>query len=166
VPVHRLRAEPPLERSASGGDPQFRRRLVVGGVWLVAAGAAAGLWRLAALFETRPSVPPAPALAKAPARPLAPHVRTDVGDAAPWVRAAGDGWQLVHQLSAHHVLVLEVETERTGEALAIARQLAEPVRAHYTEILVYVFRPGRRGGLPAARVQWTPRSGYEATWYR
>jgi hypothetical protein len=77
----------------------------------------------------------------------------------------GDGWKVVHQLSAHHVLVLEVETTRVQEAAAIAQQLAEPVHDRYSEIMVYFYRPGRRGGAPATRVQWTPKGGYLETTY-
>ena len=71
----------------------------------------------------------------------------------------------MRQTSAHYMLVLEVETERVAEAGPIARQLADPVKDRYTEVMVYVYRPGRRGGLPAARVQWTRRDGYVLTEY-
>lgn len=80
-------------------------------------------------------------------------------------RPSGDGWKVVHQLSAHHVLVVEVETTRVHEAAEIAQQLAEPVKASYSEIMVYFFGPGGRGRLLAARVQWTPKGGYVETRY-
>ena len=71
-----------------------------------------------------------------------------------------EGWKVVEQLSAHHVLVLEVETERLHEARAIAQQLVGPVADRYSEVLIYYYRPGQRGKLAARRVQWTPRGDY------
>ncbi len=128
-------------------------RLVGVVAWCVALAAVVGIWRLGADLTDR----------RAPARA--------VPDNASRMRTAftpgpsGYGWKVVHQLSAHHILVLEVETVRVPEATAIAQQLAEPVKDRYSEIMIYVFRPGRRGGLPAARVQWTPKSGYVETRY-
>lgn len=128
-------------------------RLIGVVVWCVALAAVVGIWRLGADLTGRP----------APARA--------VPDNAPRMRTAfipgpsGDGWKVVHQLSAHHILVLEVETSRVQEAAPIAQQLAEPVKARYSEIVVYFFRPGTRGSLPAARVQWTPKNGYLETQY-
>jgi hypothetical protein len=69
-------------------------------------------------------------------------------------------WTVVHQLSAHNILVVEVETARLDEAGAIAQQLTEPVKDRYSEILVYLYRPGTHGQLAARRVQWTPTTGY------
>lgn len=141
------------------------RRVAMVAVWASVLATGVAAWRLIGLLSGGPPPAPAGAAGGAPDGRRAPAVRTDVGDASPWWQRGGEGWQVVHQLSAHHVLVVEVETERVGEALAIAHQLVDPVKAHYTECLVYIFRPGRRGGLPAARVQWTPRGGYVATWY-
>lgn len=73
---------------------------------------------------------------------------------------SAEGWKVVDQLSAHHVLVLEVETERLDEARAIAQQLVGPVADRYSEVLIYYYRPGQRGKLAARRVQWTPRGDY------
>jgi hypothetical protein len=128
-------------------------RLIGVAVWVAAVAALAGLWRLAEDLGKRPAPTSAPtAAAPVPRRAFLP---------APF----GDGWRVVHQLSAHRVLVLEVETERVQEASPIARQLAEPVKSRYAEIMIYYFRPGRRGGLPAARVEWTPRGGYDLRRY-
>jgi hypothetical protein len=129
------------------------RRGIIALVWLVAALAVVGLWLAAHDLSDRPQPPAPPNLARALAEPAVP--------AGP----SGDGWKVVHQTSAHYMLVLEVETERVAEAGAIAQQLADPVKDRYAEVLVYLFRPGRRGGLPAARVQWTRRGGYDVTQY-
>jgi hypothetical protein len=76
-----------------------------------------------------------------------------------------DGWRVVRSLAAHRVLVVEVETGRPQQARAIALQLVEPQKDRYTEVMIYVYRPGRRGVGPNRRVQWTPRRGYVETIY-
>ena len=129
------------------------RRGIIAFIWLVTAAAVVGLWRAADGLSERPQPPGAPNLTRAAAEPAAS------------TGPSGDGWRVVRQTSAHYMLVLEVETERVAEAGPIARQLADPVKDRYTEVMVYVYRPGRRGGLPAARVQWTRRDGYVLTEY-
>lgn len=122
-------------------------------VWLATGVAVVALWFAARDLGDRRLPQAAPAAPPAARKAFLPG-------------PSGDGWKVVHQTSAHHMLVLEVETERVTEAVQIARQLTEPVKDRYTEVMVYVFRPGRRGGLPAARVQWSHRAGYEETVYQ
>ena len=55
----------------------------------------------------------------------------------PIVSTAGDGWRLVEQFSAHHALILKVETERLWAAKSITHELIEPVISSYNEVLVY-----------------------------
>jgi hypothetical protein len=74
-------------------------------------------------------------------------------------------WTVTEHLSAHNVLIAQVETEYLDEALAIAQQLTEPIRAKYAEVLIYFHRPGRPDTLPPRRVQWTPQRGYIQTSY-
>lgn len=74
-------------------------------------------------------------------------------------------WTVTEQLSAHNVLIAQVETMYLHEAVAIAQQLTEPVKAKYAEVLIYFHRPGRPDTLPPRRVQWTPTSGYVETRY-
>jgi hypothetical protein len=63
--------------------------------------------------------------------------------------------------SAQRALVVEVDTRRLNEAVAIAQQIVEPVKDRYDEILVYFFdRPDATPRLAALRVQWTPADGY------
>jgi len=124
------------------------RRGIVTLVWVAAALAVVGLWIAARDLTDRPP----PSVETAPRQP-------------PRSGLSGDGWTVVRQTSAHYMLVIEVETERVADAGRIAQQLTEPAKDRYTEILVYVFRPGRRGGLPAVRVQWTHRGGYNTTEY-
>jgi len=128
------------------------RRGIIALVWFSAALAVVGLWIAARDLTDRP-LPAGVTSTRAPARQ------------APGPALSGDGWTIVRQTSAHYMLVLEVESERVAEADRIARQLTEPVKDRYTEVMVYVYRRGQRGGLPAARVQWTHRGGYEVTEY-
>lgn len=74
-------------------------------------------------------------------------------------------WTVTEQLVAGSVLVLQVETTRLGEASAIARQLVEPRKARFAEVMIYFHRPGRPATLPPRRVQWSPDRGYVETDY-
>ena len=125
----------------------MKSRLGIIALWLVALVGIAGLVRLLSLVSGPPP------------RPL-----IEAAVPADTVRGTyfppAEGWRVVEQLSAHHVLVLEVETGRLQEARAIAQQLVGPVADRYSEVLVYFYHPGQRGTLAARRVQWTPRGGY------
>ena len=74
-------------------------------------------------------------------------------------------WTLTEHLSAHHVLIGQVETEYLHEAMFIAQQLTEPLKDKYAEVLIYFHRPGRPDTLPPRRVQWTRKNGYVETLY-
>jgi hypothetical protein len=74
--------------------------------------------------------------------------------------AAGHGWTVTRSLSAHRVMVVEIEAERVDDARRIAIQIVEPLKERYAEILIYAYRRGSEAGLAARRVQWTPRGGY------
>jgi hypothetical protein len=58
------------------------------------------------------------------------------------------------------MLVLEVETVRPAEAVAIAQQLTEPYKNRYDEVLVLFFEPHATPRLAIRRVQWTRAQGY------
>jgi hypothetical protein len=74
-------------------------------------------------------------------------------------------WTVTEHLSAHNVLIAQVETNYLHEAVAIAQQLTEPIKDKYAEVLIYFHRPGRPDTLPPKRVQWTPTTGYVETTY-
>ena len=74
-------------------------------------------------------------------------------------------WTVTEHLSAHNVLIAQVETEHLSEAVAIAQQLTEPIKAKYAEVLIYFHRPGRPDTPPPRRVQWTAARGYIETRY-
>lgn len=74
-------------------------------------------------------------------------------------------WVVTEQFSAHRVLIAHVETRFLDEAVAIAQQIAEPVKDRYAEILIYFHRPGRPDTLAPRRVQWNRTHGYRETRY-
>ena len=78
----------------------------------------------------------------------------------PWAR-----WSVTEHLSAHFVLIAHVETDYLHEAMSIARQIADPVKRRYAEVLIYFHRPGRPDTPAPRRVQWTAKTGYVETVY-
>src|SRR6266850_6165289 len=44
------------------------------------------------------------------------------------------GWTVKRAYSAHHTMVVDVEAEHPSEALAIAREVVEPLRNRYDEV--------------------------------
>jgi hypothetical protein len=69
------------------------------------------------------------------------------------------GWTVKRAYSAHRTMVVEVEADHpTSQALAIAREVVEPLGNRYDEVLVYMRDPDAPDA--ARRVQWTPRGGY------
>ena len=126
-------------------------KLVLVGTW-VAAGCGIGVAAFA-IYEvkrTQTSHPQAMSIERAPARQ----------NHNPWAR-----WSLTEHRSAHNTLVAHVETDHLNEAVAIAQQIAEPVKDRYAEVLIYFHRPGRPDTLPPRRIQWTPTTGYVETVY-
>ena len=92
------------------------------------------------VLVTTPPVPPSAAV-----RPGRPSMR-------------GLGWQVVDYLSAHRVLVVNVQTYRMDEAMDIAVELIGPLQEGYSEVLVYFHHPHE--ALAARRVQWSLASGF------
>jgi hypothetical protein len=72
----------------------------------------------------------------------------------------GQGWRVVNTTSAHRMMVVDVDTGRIGEAVAIAHQIVGPLQERYDEVLVFFFEPGVTPRRASLRVQWTPRGGY------
>ena len=131
--------------------------------WILGAGALVQLAILGVLFSSlgglhvpdrRPSSfllppvkPPKPADRPAPQR-------DGVGPQSQFI------WWVADQLAAHGVLIVHVETDRVDAAIAIARQLIEPVKSSYVEVLVYFYPAGKTRERALTRVQWTPQAGY------
>ena len=128
----------------------MRKALLVA-VWIAAAGSIVLLGL--AVYEVKRTPPVQP-------KPIMVEVMSPRQKHNPGLR-----WTVTEHLSAHHVLIAQVETEYLHEAMAIAQQLTEPVKEKYAEVLIYFHRPGRPDTLPPRRVQWTPTSGYVETSY-
>ncbi len=127
-----------------------RAALVV--VWFLGCAVITGAWWLVSTAKRSPDRSPAALSAQTP--PAVKRV------AVPWAR-----WTVTEQLVASSVLVLQVETHYPDEALAIARELVEPQKARFAEVMIYFHRPGRPSTLPPRRVQWSPDRGYVETDY-
>jgi hypothetical protein len=108
----------------------------------------AGMLILYVFVSTHPAGPP-----PAPPKPKPAIVSPQPG-------ASAFSWRLLGATSAERMLVLEVETARAAEAVAIAQQLTEPYKDRYDEVLVLIFEPGDEPRLPRRRVQWTRKGGY------
>ncbi len=126
-------------------------RLGLFAVWAVASSATLAIGLLGRELIRQPVIAHSPPPATDRPRPSNPN---------PWAR-----WALTEQLSAHYVLISHVETQYLEEAMSIARQIADPIKTRYSEVLIYFHRPGRPDTLPPRRVQWTPAHGYVETIY-
>ena len=126
-------------------------RLLVGGVlWLTAIVlfAAALQWS----GRARPAPPPAPVTALARSLNRLQSNETQ------------QRWYVIKATSAHHVMVLDVETEHVDEAASIAAEIVDGARrSAYEEILIYVRMIGNGHGPAVRRVQWTPAGGFVET---
>jgi hypothetical protein len=120
-------------------------------IWLAAAGGIAVLGF--AVYEVKRTPPVQP-------KPIVVDVMAPRQQHNPATR-----WTVTEHLSAHHVLIAQVETIHLQEAVSIAQQLTEPIKEKYAEVMIYFHRPGRPDTLPPRRVQWTRRHGYRETRY-
>jgi hypothetical protein len=108
-----------------------------------------------------------------PAQPRVASVTTDTRPAAlpppPAPPRAGTrypGWTVTSAYSAHHMMVVEVETDLPDTARQIAAQVVEPLKDRYDEVLIYIRTPRTpKEDLPERRIQWTRRAGYVETIY-
>ena len=116
----------------------MRRRLlvlVVGGVILLGAGAAA----ITSLGVFEP-VAPNPDIRPAPLGPA--------------------DWKETRRYSVLRVLIVEGNTASLDRAVEIANMIARPSAEAYDEVLVYL-----RSGQKTRRVQWTKAAGYKVLDY-
>jgi hypothetical protein len=123
---------------------------IVGGVvWLVAI----ALFAVAVHWSDRPRrVPPLTAV---------PTLLRELSAARASQFKEGEAWTVTKVTSAHHVLVVNVDAERVGNAQAIAVEIVQPVESRgFDEILVYVWRIHKHKAYADRRVQWTPKGGY------
>jgi hypothetical protein len=98
---------------------------------------------------------------RVPALTPAPTLLRELNAARASTLKEGESWVVTKVTSAHHILVVNVEADRIGDAQAIAAEIVAPVRDRkYDEILVYVRQMHSRKGFADRRVQWTPKGGY------
>ena len=126
------------------------QRVILVTIWALALSVVLGVGYLIYDIQVRRSVPPTRGA-------NLPGVRQQP---VPWAR-----WTVTESLSAHHVLIAHIETRYLDEALSIAKQVADPVKFRYAEIVLYFHRPGRPDLLPPRKIVWTPDRDYEVTNY-
>lgn len=77
---------------------------------------------------------------------------------------AGPRYTVAKRTTAHHMLVLDVETRDPEDALELTEVITRDDRARYEEILVFFHQPHHRRAL--RRVQWTRQDGFVEWVYR
>ena len=78
-----------------------------------------------------------------------------------------EAWRIVKMATGEDIITIELEVNDMATASDVARELAEPLKARYSEILVYVYANGEQAGdhFPARRIQWNKRDGFVETNY-
>ena len=126
------------------------RLLAISGgvVWLLSI----GLIAFAVHWSDRPRVPPLAAV---------PTLLRELSAARASQFKDGEAWAVTKVTSAHHVLLVNIDAERVGNAQTIAAEIVAPVKDRgFDEILVYVWRTHKHKPFADRRVQWTPKGGY------
>ena len=126
------------------------RLLAISGgvVWLLSI----GLIAFAVHWSDRPRVPPLAAV---------PTLLLELSAARASQFKEGEAWVVTKVTSAHHVLLVNIDAERVGNAQTIAAEIVAPVKDRgFDEILVYVWRTHKHKPFADRRVQWTPKGGY------
>ena len=126
------------------------RLLAISGgvVWLLSI----GLIAFAVHWSERPRVPPLAAV---------PTLLRELSAARASQFKEGEAWVVTKVTSAHHVLLVNIDAERVGNAQTIAAEIVAPVKDRgFDEILVYVWRTHKHKPFADRRVQWTPKGGY------
>lgn len=126
------------------------RLLAISGgvVWLLSI----GLIALAVHWSDGPRVPPLAAV---------PTLLRELSAARASQFKEGEAWVVTKVTSAHHVLLVNIDAERVGNAQTIAAEIVAPVKDRgFDEILVYVWRTHKHKPFADRRVQWTPKGGY------
>ena len=126
------------------------RLLAISGgvVWLLSI----GLIAFAVHWSERPRVPPLATV---------PTLLRELSAARASQFKEGEAWVVTKVTSAHHVLLVNIDAERVGNAQTIAAEIVAPVKDRgFDEILVYVWRTHKHKPFADRRVQWTPKGGY------
>jgi len=126
------------------------RLLAISGgvVWLLSI----GLIAFAVHWSEGPRVPPLATV---------PTLLRELSAARASQFKEGEAWVVTKVTSAHHVLLVNIDAERVGNAQTIAAEIVAPVKDRgFDEILVYVWRTHNHKPFADRRVQWTPKGGY------
>ena len=119
-----------------------------GVVWLLSI----GLIAFAVHWSEGPRVPPLATV---------PTLLRELSAARASQFKEGEAWVVTKVTSAHHVLLVNIDAERVGNAQTIAAEIVAPVKDRgFDEILVYVWRTDKHKPFADRRVQWTPKGGY------
>lgn len=111
--------------------------------------------------------PPTPSPAPSIGAPAIARTVTEATEAPlpGYPPSRGIGWTSLGVTAAHAAMVMRLTVDDDSDPMAIARDIVEPLTAHYTEILLYVHAPDQDTDMPVSRVQWTPSGGYVKTNY-
>ena len=69
-------------------------------------------------------------------------------------------YTILEMATAHGAFTIELEVDADTDTGTLARELVEPMREDYAEVLVYFYDRAGDGQLPMKRVQWTQDGGY------
>lgn len=69
-------------------------------------------------------------------------------------------YTILEMATAHGAFTIELEVDAVTDTKTLARELVEPMREDYAEVLVYFYDRAGDGQLPMKRVQWTQEGGY------
>ena len=69
-------------------------------------------------------------------------------------------YTILEMATAHGAFTIELEVDADTDTKTLARELVEPMREDYAEVLVYFYDRAGDGQLPMKRVQWTQAEGY------
>jgi hypothetical protein len=130
------------------------RLFVAGAAWL----AVMGLFAALVEWSARPRPTPTP-----PA--LTDLVRALNKMQTPSPFAKHEPWIVTRATSARRAMVIDVEADAPEDAQKIAREIVEPLRAKYEEVLVYIRPIGSPLNAVTRRIEWTPGGGFVETAY-
>ena len=72
-------------------------------------------------------------------------------------------WSVTRAQASQGALVVTADVLDMAESMDVAHQIVEPVRAKYSEVLVYLHAHGSKSQFAGRRVQWTRAGGYKET---
>src|SRR5215216_496940 len=130
------------------------RLLIAGVAWLAAFGLFAALVQWSARPRPTATPPELTALVRALNKM---ETRPSFARREPWI--------VTRATSARRAMVIDVEADMPEDARKIARELIEPLRAKYEEVLIYVRPIGSPLDALTRRIEWTPRGGFIETSY-